>query len=622
MTSDPDFGQRRDFYTFSPETLAEELADFEIVREVGKGSMGIVFEAIRRSDGQRLALKVLPPSLTLTERALARFLREARVMAKVRHPAIVGVFEHDRRGRLHYFAMEFVDGVTLEQRLAVGPLPVRLACQICAEVGRALQYAHDHGVVHRDIKPGNIMLRGGLGVPQSDPPSVAITDFGLARETGTGSMTESGAIVGTPMYMAPETVLGGTVQATTLTDVYGLGATLYTLVTGHPPYEGSTAQSVLKQVLEQDPPRPRGRRADLPPDVEAVILKAMERDPRRRYGSALELAEDLDRFLGGERVLARRPGAARRAWRWCSRRPLLTALSALVLLLGAGGALLLRERTTRELQMSLAESERLLALAGTARDEQDRPRSADSRRDLLLGAVAAASEVIRRDDGFALAWFIRAKAHHRLQQYLEAIVDLDSAQRLLGEPTPEILHFRIDALRQRGDRQSVERLQHDLMTLLQIDPGDRTRALVAGHLLDIADHGQGEQRDRAVATAREVLAPVGDDDPQATIGRARAFELEGDHNAALATIRLLRRRHQGDLNVHLQAAAMFERLGCPEESRAERDMARLLAPGPAQPPPGAPLDLQGVSGFLGDVNRLLEALDKKPDDPARHHPPR
>jgi tetratricopeptide (TPR) repeat protein len=607
VSSEPDFGLRSEFYTFAPETLAQELPDFEIVREVGKGSMGIVYEARRRDDGRRIALKVLPPSLTLTERALARFLREARIMAKVSHPAIVAVLEHDRRGRLHYFAMEFVDGVTLQQRLEVGPMPVRQACEIGAEVGRALQFAHEHGIVHRDLKPGNVMLRENPG----GGPRIAITDFGLARETGTGSMTESGAIVGTPMYMAPEMVIGGTVQATTLADVYGLGATLYTLVTGQPPYDGPTAQNVLKQVIEKDPPRPRRLRADLPAGVEAIILKAMEREPRRRYGSAQELAEDLERFLRGERVLARRPGAGARAWRVLARHPLLTGLVATVLLLLVLGAGLLRERRQRELQASLADAERLLALAATTRDEQDRPRSADGRRDLLLGAVASASEVIRRDDSFALAWFIRAKAHHRLRQYSEAIFDLDMAERLLGESTPEILHFRIDALRQRGDRGSVERLQQDLTRLLLLDPGDHTRALVAEHLLELAAQARGRERDEALGLARDALAKVEEDEPHAGIAQARLLELSGDRDGALAALRAVRRRHQGNVYVHLQAAAMFGRLGRAEEGRAEQEMALLLAPAPGEAPLAVPLDLEGVGGFLGEVNRLLEALDRK-----------
>ncbi|MGB3967792.1 MAG: serine/threonine-protein kinase, partial [Planctomycetota bacterium] len=504
MSGEPDFGLRRDFYSFAPESLAAELPEFAIVREVGKGSMGIVYEARVRASGQRVALKVLPPSLTLTERALARFLREGRIMARVRHPDIVGFVDQGSKGRLHWFAMEFVDGVTLEERLRVGPTPVERACAIAAAIGRALQFAHDHGVVHRDVKPGNVMLRDGDG-DGDGTPRIAITDFGLARETGTGSMTESGAIVGTPMYMAPEVVLGGTQVAGTLADVYSLGATLYALVTGRPPFDGPTAQSVLKAVTESAPIPAVRLRADLPAPVAAILQQAMARDPARRYGSALELAEDLERHLRGEPVRARLPGPATRAWRWCAARPLVSSLLAAILLLSVGALALVQERHHNALQRELADAERLLALASTERDDQDRPRSADDRRDLLLAAVAASSTTIARDAGFAQAWFVRARAHHRLRQFGDAIFDLDTAERLRGASTPEILHFRIDALRELGDPASFRRLQQDLTTLLQLDPSAHTRALVAELLLDYAAQAGNHERAEALLRVHEVL---------------------------------------------------------------------------------------------------------------------
>jgi hypothetical protein len=610
----PDFGLRRDFYTFAPESLAHELPEFDIVREVGKGSMGIVYEARQRATGQRIALKVLPPSLTLTERALARFLREGRIMARVRHPDIVGFVDQGTKGRLHWFAMEFVDGVTLEERLRVGPLPVRTACAIAATVGRALQFAHDHGVVHRDLKPGNLMLRDGSrdGGGDGEQPRVAITDFGLARETGTGSMTESGAIVGTPMFMAPEVVLGGTQVAGTLADVYSLGATLYALVTGVPPFEGPTAQSVLKAVTERDPVPARRLRADLPPAVEAVLHKAMAREPRARYGSAQELAEDLERFLRGERVLARFPTVATRAVRWCARRPLVSGLLATLLVMCVGAWFLVQEHHRNTLARELADAERLLALASTEHDEQDRPRSADERRELLLAAVAAASATIARDGDFALAWFVRARAHHRLRQYGDAIYDLDRAQHLRGGATPEILHFRIDALKQQGDRSSLARLQQDLTSLLELDPSPHTRALVAEQLLEYAERSGGREREEALARVGDVLNGTTADDPRAAVVRARALELEGAVEAALAAMRAACTRHGGNLFVHLQAAAMFDRNDLIDEGAREHEQARKLAPAGAPAPPAAPVDLDGFGRFLGDVDRVLRALKPEP----------
>jgi hypothetical protein len=612
----PDFGARRDFYTFAPESLAQDLPDFEIVREVGKGSMGIVYEARVRATGHRVALKILPPSLTLTERALARFLREGQIMSRVRHPDIVGFVDQGTKGRLHWFAMEFVDGVTLEERLRIGPLPVQRACAIAAGVGRALQYAHEHGVVHRDVKPGNLMLRTSEAGHDDDLPRVAITDFGLARETGTGSMTESGAIVGTPMYMAPELVLGGSVQANTLADVYALGATLYALVTGRPPFEGPTAQSVLKAVVDRDPVPASRLRQDLPAAVETMLQKAMARDPAHRYGSALEFAEDLERFGRGEAILARRTPAIVRSVRWCAQRPLLTFLWAAVALLSIGAFVLVKERNRSALERSLAEAERLLALASTARDEHDQPRSDQDRRDLLLASVAAASATIARDEAFAPAWFVRARAHHRLHQYGDTVYDLDTATKLRGGPTAEILHFRIDALRQQGDPASMQRLQQDLATLLQLAPSPNTRALVATHLLDLAEHTEPPERAEVLTRARDVLAHAGDGDARADVARARILELEGANDAAILAMRTACLRYDGDLQVHLQAAAMFERNGLHDEGARQHALALRLAPDATPSPQATPVDLDALSRFLGDVDRLLQAIDRKQEAPA------
>lgn len=615
MSEAPDFGLHRDFYTFDPESLAQQLPDFAIGREVGKGSMGVVYEATVRRTGQRVALKILPPSLTLTEHTLARFLREGRIMARVRHPDIVAFVDQGSTGRLHWFAMEFVDGVTLEERLHIGPLPVRKACRIAATVARALQFAHEHGVVHRDVKPGNLILRDGEGGQPRDPehPRVAITDFGLARETGTGSMTDSGALVGTPMYMAPEVVLGGSQVAGTLADVYSLGATLYTLVTGRPPFDGPTAQSVLKAVLEREPTSPRRLRHDLPEPVEAILGKAMAKQPAQRYGSAEEFAADLERFLRGERVLARRPGFLRRAGRWCAHRPLVTGLLAAVLLSSGSAALLLLQSQRSAVERDLAGAERHLAIAATERDEFDRPRTVDERRNELHRAIELLGRLLAREPRHPEALLVRAKALQRLHRPDEALADLDRAEELASTPTVALLQQRIEVLRALGDAGAQRRLLQDLTALLRLDPSPHTRALIAEQLLDYAAQADGAERRAALERAAVVLGEPDDDDARTAVAHARLLELQGQIDAAIAAMRAIRGRHEGNLFVHLQAAAMFDRHDLVDEgAREHEEVLRLRGPGSPPAPGGAPVDVGGFGAFLGDVDRVLRALDDPP----------
>lgn len=597
------WGSQRDFYSFSPESLGATLPQFEILREVGKGSMGIVYEAKVRASGQRIALKILPPSLTLTERALARFLREGRIMRRITHPDIVGYLDQGHAERLHWFAMEFVDGTTLQERLQVGPLPIRQTCEIGARVGRALHFAHDHGVVHRDVKPGNLMLRnGGAGL--------AITDFGLARETGTGSMTDSGALVGTPIYMAPELVLHGSAQLSISADVYSLGATLYHMLTGQPPFAAPTAQGVLKAVIEQEPTPARQLRREIPLALCAVLGKAMHRDPRRRYGSALELAEDLERLLANQRVTARLPNAAERTARAIRRRPIASLLTLGALLAAYFGVLWQQDRLRAEQQAQIGRAERLVALAAS-RDDHDRPRAPSECRELLLQATQAASAVIQAADQTP-ARLARARAHLRLRLFEDALIDLDAAERLAGAATVELLLMRIDALRQSSDRTQLSRLQHDLTTLLRLDPTTNTRFLVAEHLLDLAEPLVGRERLSLAQAALDVLSGMTEGDARSSVLMARVLEVRGESEHALAAMQRAREQYRGDLYVHLQAAAMFERHGLFSESASETDIARRLQPDAAVTAPLTGVDLDGVGRFLGDVDRLLQAIDGKP----------
>jgi hypothetical protein len=611
----PDFGLATDFYTFAPDSLAQLLPGFAIHREVGKGSMGIVYEATRRWDGQRVAIKVLPPSLTLTERALARFLREGELMSKVRHPSIVGVHEFGTKARLHYFVMEFVDGMTLDERLSVGPLPVRQVAEIGVEIGRALQFAHDHGIVHRDVKPGNLILRQ----PPSEDSRVAITDFGLARETGTGSMTESGAIVGTPMFMAPEQILGDRAAVGAQSDVYGLGATLYTLLTRRVPFGGPTAQSVLRQVLDTDPVRPHTLRADTPPDLEAILLKAMEKEPARRYGTAAEMADDLQRFLAGERVLARLPGVAERTLRVVRRRPVTVGLTALVVLLTILAWMLQAESRVRRLEKDLAEAESNLARVAAGRDDQFNPLRPTERQRLLHQAEAHASAVLASDPTFHRARFVRAKARQRLGDHRGAVSDLDAAAELQG-PTPEILTYRIEALSRLHDESSRARLLSDLRSLLEQDDGPAACSLVASELLRLASIAAPDRRAELVGLAARAIARIPADTSQARVLRARKHELDGHVDLAVREMRAAVDAFRGDLTVHTQAAEMFARLGLVGASQQEAAIVRRAGGVGTEGTDGStsveqaptdepPVDFGVLRGLLDDLEGVLEQVD-------------
>ena len=618
----PNFGLHTEFYTFAPEKLAQQLPDFDQLREVGKGSMGIVYEARRRSDNKRVALKVLPPSLTLTERALARFLREGELMARIRHPSIVAVYDHGARARLHYFVMEFVDGVTLEERLTVGPLPVRSVMQIGVQAGKALQFAHDHGIVHRDVKPGNMILRHSD--KEGASPRVAITDFGLARETGTGSMTESGAIVGTPMFMAPEQILGERVGAQS--DVYGLGATLYTLLTGRAPFGGPTAQSVLKQVLDDEPQRPRRLRQEIPEGLEAIVLKAMDKSPARRYGTATEMAEDLERALAGERVHARLPGLGDRLLRTMRRHPAAVALIAVVLTLGGLLLVLQADRAMRGFERTLAEAESMLVQAAVGRDEEMRPLALADRKRLLDHAEAKASQVLAAAPDFGRAWFVRAKVRHRIGRWQEALADLDQSAEWVGT-TAELLSYRIDTLRHLDGEHARRRLLADLNLLLAEDDSVASRCLVAEQLFDLVSNAPITRRQALIQTAERVLEGVPEQSAAAMVLLARKYEVEGDNRLAIETMRRVVERFQGDMSVHARAAELYRRQGLIQESRAEAAIVRRaggsttntpgesgLADSEANDPSSVnanapPIDLHALRSFFDEFEGVLQEIE-------------
>jgi tetratricopeptide (TPR) repeat protein len=296
--------------------------------------MGVVFKARHKSLDRIVALKVLRAGGTGEERR--RFDREAQAVARLQHPNIVQVYEVGETAGAAFVSLEFVEGQSLARRLHGTPLPARQAAALVEILARAMHYAHERGVVHRDLKPANVLLAGTPETPIEDCIA-KVADFGLAKKLDTQGDTQSGAVLGTPSYMAPEQAEARSAAVDRLTDVYGLGAILYEVLTGRPPFRADTPLQTLKQVVEAEPARPRLLNAAVPRDLETVCLKCLQKEPPRRYPSAAALADDLRRFVQGEPVRARSIGALRRGWCWCRRKPALAALSAVLVLAVLGG---------------------------------------------------------------------------------------------------------------------------------------------------------------------------------------------------------------------------------------------------------------------------------------------
>ena len=322
------------------------FGDYELIRELGRGGMGVVYEARQVSLGRVLALKMIAEGRLAPPDDLRRFRREAEAAAHLDHPNIVPIHEVGEHDGRPYFSMKLVDGGSLARTSEQSRLDPSVSARLLAIVARAIDYAHRRGILHRDLKPSNILL-DRRGVPH-------VADFGLARRTGAeGTSTIADAIVGTPAYMAPEQAEGRREAVTTSADVYGLGAILYEILTARPPFRGKSVLDILQQVREREPDRPRSIDPSIPRDLETICLKCLEKEPARRYDSAEALAEDLERWLEGRPIAARRASVVERSYKWARRRP--TAAALLLACLLAIGATALAVRGIRSAERWKAE---------------------------------------------------------------------------------------------------------------------------------------------------------------------------------------------------------------------------------------------------------------------------
>ncbi len=330
---------------------------YEILEEIGHGGMGVVFKARQIALNRIVALKTILTHGAIREEQKRRFVQEAQAMALLQHPNIVQIHEIGESEGHPFLVMEYVPGVSLRERLAGKPSPPRQAAEMVAVLARAVQAAHEHGIIHRDLKPNNILL-GPDGTPK-------ICDFGLAKcLEGTADYTQTGQVLGTPSYMAPEQVLQAQGSQGPAVDVYALGILLYELLTGRPPFLADNPLDTLQLVTSQEPVPPRRWQPRTPGDLETICLKCLEKAPSRRYPSAQTLAEDLKRFLAGAPICARPVGPVERGWRWCGTHPTGAALITVVAVAMAvvlAVVLAYNQRLTQELQRTDAADRQILA---------------------------------------------------------------------------------------------------------------------------------------------------------------------------------------------------------------------------------------------------------------------
>jgi tetratricopeptide (TPR) repeat protein len=454
-----------------------QVPGYEILGVLGRGGMGVVYQARQTSLRRLVALKMTLAGSHATGEQQARFRTEAEAVARLQHPNVVQIHEVGEHDGLPFFSLEFVDGGSLANRLDGTPRPPRQAAQVVETLARAVHAAHQRGIVHRDLKPANVLLTGD-GVPK-------ITDFGLAKMLdATAGATDTGAVMGTPSYMAPEQTGRYAHPIGPATDVYALGAVLYELLTGRPPFQGETPLATLEQVVADEPVPPRRWQPGVPRDLETVCLKCLRKEPAGRYGSALGLADDLRHFLAGEPIRARPVGPAGRLWRWARRNPKVAGLLATLALVMAAGMVtvtalwLLAEerRRTAEENQALAERRRREARANylKARDAVDQltrlgdeylrhvPQQEKLRRALLAEALRLNQEFLQENSDDPEVRQETARTYNRLGRIHGQLGEPQEAAKLLRRAVDLSKRLTEEFPRQAEYRDDLAEYYHDL----------------------------------------------------------------------------------------------------------------------------------------------------------------
>jgi serine/threonine-protein kinase len=501
---------------------AAVVPGYEILGVLGRGGMGVVYKAKHLRLKRIVALKMVIAGAHAGPQQLARFFIEAEAIAQLQHPNIVQVYEIGDQAGLPFFALEYVDGGCLQDKLDGKPQKPRDAARMAETLAKAMAYAHMQGIIHRDLKPANVLLTTD-GEPK-------ITDFGLAKKLEEdSSQTKSGTLMGTPHYMAPEQARGDTHDVGPLADVYALGVILYEMLTGRTPFVGTSIMETLRQVQQQEPVPPHRLQPAVPADLDTITLKCLQKDPAKRYPSADALADDLRRFLSDQPILARPVGPLERTWRWCRRNPRVAALSAAVL------GLLVTVAVTSTVMAFKISAEHAEAVAA-----RDKAIAAQELADKNAAAEKAQREIADKQAALALT---------TIQTLIKQVVEV----QLGDEPRTQQLKINLLQIALKGLEQTSERAEG--MT------GSSIQATIVNAYINLGfvfkQLGKTDEAFRAFVRGHEIMKDRAQAQPTRDAAQnnlAATFVLLGDMSQQL------HRDMAASLDYYRQALAIRERI--------------------------------------------------------------
>jgi serine/threonine protein kinase/Tfp pilus assembly protein PilF len=502
-----------------PSGVLMDFGDYELLEEIGRGGQGVVYRARQKSLNRTVALKVIGLGQWATEAHLKRFRREAESAANLDYPSIVPIYDVGEREGSCYFSMKFIDGGQLDEVAKRTPISIRNAAELIAKLARTVHYAHEHGILHRDIKPGNILL-DAKGEPH-------LTDFGLARLLETKStVTHTSDVLGTPSYMAPEQASGHNEQLTSATDVYGLGAVFYQLLTGHPPFAGGTTYETVRLVLETEPRQLRLWNPKIDRELSTICLKCLEKDPKRRYSSALALAEDLEHWLKHEPIHAKRSGFFTRGRKWVRRNPSIAALVTLSVALAASLGVMTWNRGDKSTSQ-IAKSVAVLPFENLSRDP-DNAYFADGIQEEILTRLASIAD-------------LKVISRTSTQRYLSKPRNLAEIAKQLG-----VANVLEGSVQKAGDqvRVNVQLINAQTDSHLWADTYDRSLTDVLAVESEIAKRIAESLQAKLTGREKKALAAKPTNNPEA-------------YDAYLRGLAFLARKHSNDSNDDLNKAPGF-----------------------------------------------------------------